>query len=88
MKFVSDNRSAPKAAVVPMLMYQNVAAAIDWLARAFGVSESLRFTDSQGRVTHAQLIIHQHEIMVGWPGPGAKLDARSAAPSKARDEGR
>jgi PhnB protein len=62
------NRSAPRAAVVPMVMYEDVAAAIAWLSRAFGLQESLRFADELGRVTHAQLLVADHEIMVGWPG--------------------
>lgn len=62
------NRSAPTATVVPMVMYENVRDAIQWLSRVFGLRESLRFTDADGRVTHAQLDAGGHEIMVGWPG--------------------
>lgn len=71
-----QNRSAPKAAVVPMLMYEDVAAAIDWLTQAFGLREALRFCDADGRVTHAQLLIHEHEVVVGWPGSGYQCPAR------------
>ena len=39
-----------------MLSYEDVAAAIDWLIQAFGFQESgARYTDSDGRVTHAEL---------------------------------
>lgn len=70
------NRSAPRAAVVPMVMYEDVRAAIAWLSSAFGLHESLRFSDEQGRVTHAQLAISGHEIMVGWPGEQYASPAR------------
>jgi uncharacterized glyoxalase superfamily protein PhnB len=63
------NRSAPSAIVVPMVMYEDVAAAIAWLVTAFGLTEILRFAEGDGRVTHAQLTYGNHEIMVGWPGP-------------------
>jgi uncharacterized glyoxalase superfamily protein PhnB len=43
--------------VVPMLAYEDAAAAIDWLTRAFGFSEVAdeRYTEEDGRVTHAEL---------------------------------
>ncbi len=63
------NRSAPKATVVPMIMYEDVAMAIPWLVNAFGARESLRYSEADGRVTHAQIVIDGHEIMLGWPGP-------------------
>ena len=51
-----------------MLMYEDVSSAIDWLCRVFGFRESLRYVEADGRVTHAQLMFGDHEIMVGWPG--------------------
>lgn len=62
------NRSAPSAAVVPMVMYEDVASAVGWLTKAFGLREALRHSNEQGQVTHAQLLIAGHEIMLGWPG--------------------
>lgn len=62
------NRSAPSASVVPMVMYEDAGSAIAWLSKAFGLQEALRYSDDQGRVTHAQLLIAGHEIMLGWPG--------------------
>ena len=39
----------------PMLSYEDVGAAIEWLGRAFGFREleDERYTDAEGRVTHA-----------------------------------
>ena len=43
--------------VVPMVAYEDAAAAIDWLTRAFGFEEAPgeRYTEEDGRVTHAEL---------------------------------
>lgn len=70
------NRSAPSAVVVPMVMYEDVAVAIAWLCKAFGLTESLRYAEPDGRVTHAQLMYGNHEIMVGWPGSGYQSPRR------------
>ncbi|MFD2082411.1 Uncharacterized conserved protein PhnB, glyoxalase superfamily [Actinopolymorpha cephalotaxi] len=41
--------------VVPMLAYENATAAIEFLTTAFGFTEHFRFTDDDGRITHAEL---------------------------------
>jgi uncharacterized glyoxalase superfamily protein PhnB len=61
-------RSAPTATVVPVLIYEDVAAAIDWLCGAFGCAERLRYVGRDGRVTHAQLAIAESAIMLGAQG--------------------
>ena len=62
------NRSAPKSAVVPVLVYEDVANAIEWLCGAFGLIERLRAPGPGGRVTHAQLSIGGGDIMIGASG--------------------
>ena len=54
--------------VTPYLLYEDAAAAIDWLSRAFGFQERLRFEDDAGAVTHAELTFGGGEIFVGHPG--------------------
>ena len=54
--------------VTPYLLYEDVATAIDWLSRAFGLEERLRFTDDEGTVTHAELTIGGGEVFLGHPG--------------------
>jgi uncharacterized glyoxalase superfamily protein PhnB len=55
---------------VPMLSYEDVGAAVDWLCRAFGFTErGERYTDEAGRVTHAELELDGATVMLGWPGP-------------------
>ena len=55
---------------VPMLSYEDVAAAADWLREAFGFEESgQRFDDGEGHVTHAELSLDGATVLLGWPGP-------------------
>jgi uncharacterized glyoxalase superfamily protein PhnB len=55
---------------VPMISYENVAAAIDWLVTAFGFTErGERYTEPDGTVTHAELELNGAVVMLGWPGP-------------------
>ncbi len=55
---------------IPMLSYEDVAAAVDWLVRTFGFRETRqRYTDEDGRVTHAELDLGGAQVMLGWPGP-------------------
>ena len=62
------NRSAPNAAVVPILIYPDVAAAIEWLCDAFGFQERLRASGRDGIVGHAQLTSGGGDIMIGRAG--------------------
>jgi uncharacterized glyoxalase superfamily protein PhnB len=61
------NRSAPRSAVVPVLVYSNVEKAIDWLCGAFGFVERLRAPRPDGVVSHAQLNVGDGAIMIGGP---------------------
>ena len=52
-----------------MVAYEDCAAAIEFLTRAFGFQEvEQRYTDDEGRVTHAELEYEGGRVMVGWPG--------------------
>lgn len=72
------NRSAPMAAVVPMVMYEDVAATISWLSRVFGIKECLRYSENDGRVTRRSRSKITKSCLVGRDrnirtrrGPGA-----------------
>jgi len=55
---------------IPALSYEDCAAAIDFLTRAYGFREvGERYTDDEGRVTHAELEYEGGQVMLGWPGP-------------------
>ena len=62
--------------ITPYLLYEDAAAAIDFLTRAFGFTERLRFTDDGGAVTHAELELGDAEIYLGQPGPDFKSPKR------------
>jgi uncharacterized glyoxalase superfamily protein PhnB len=62
------NRSAPTATVVPVLVYEDVNKAIEWLCGTFGFGERLRAAGSGGRVTHAQLEMADGAVMLGQQG--------------------
>jgi predicted enzyme related to lactoylglutathione lyase len=60
-----ENRSAPPGPVVPVLIYQDVPKAIEWLCGAFGFEERLRTRpEPDGTVHHAQLAVGQGSVML------------------------
>jgi PhnB protein len=62
-----------------MISYEDVGAAVDWLGAAFGFRESgERFSDGEGRVTHAELSLGDASVFVGWPGPEYRSPKRHA----------
>ncbi len=63
--------------VVPMLSYEDVGAAIEWLGKAFGFEEVERFED-EGRVTHAGVSYEGSRFEIGWPGPDYQSPKRHA----------
>ena len=67
------NQSSPRAAVVPILIYPDVVAAIDWLCEAFGFRERLRAAGRDGVVGHAQLLAGAGDIMIGRAGGPFKV---------------
>ncbi len=64
------NRSAPASTVVPVLVYEDVSEAIEWLREAFGFRERLRAAGPGGRVIHAQLSLGDGDVMIGASGGG------------------
>jgi PhnB protein len=58
--------------VAPMLAYEDAGAAIAWLERAFGFRENRdeRYTEEDGRVTHAELDVGEGSVVyVANPTP-------------------
>ncbi|HEY4320954.1 MAG TPA: VOC family protein [Gemmatimonadales bacterium] len=64
------NRSAPASTVVPVLTYDDVGAAIDWLCAAFGFAERLRGAGPGDTVSHAQLSFGNGDVMLGTSKAG------------------
>ena len=54
--------------ITPYLLYEDVAGALDWLARTFGFRERLRLADPDGKVNHAEMELADGVIMLGHPG--------------------
>jgi uncharacterized glyoxalase superfamily protein PhnB len=55
--------------IAPYLLYADVEYALEWLARAFGFRERLRFADDEGTVVHAEMELDGGLLMLGHPGP-------------------
>jgi uncharacterized glyoxalase superfamily protein PhnB len=55
---------------VPMLAYEDVGKAADWLCSAFGFRESgERYRDDEGRVTHTELAYGDGDVTLGFASP-------------------
>jgi uncharacterized glyoxalase superfamily protein PhnB len=56
---------------IPMISYENVAEAVRSLSRMFGFRENTeqRYTEKDGRVSHAELDLDGATVMLGTPGP-------------------
>jgi uncharacterized glyoxalase superfamily protein PhnB len=67
----------PDQTVFPMMAYENAAAAMDWLVRAFGFIERRRMTDKQGCV-HGELELSGNMVMVASPTPDYQGPKRQA----------
>ena len=63
----SDQGTRP--AVIPMLAYEDAAAALDWLAKAFGFREVTRMLDDNGAVMHGEMAAGDGMIMLATPTP-------------------
>ena len=61
------NRSAPTAVIVPILVYEDVGTALEFLTRAFGFKERLR-AERGGAISHAQMDVGAGSIMLGKQG--------------------
>lgn len=62
--------SSPVQPVTPYLYYRDVAAALDWLAKAFGWREKIRVAGADGRPFHAEMAVGpEGVILMGCPGP-------------------
>jgi PhnB protein len=55
--------------ITPMIAYEDVAAALDWLTKAFGFREreGTRLTSGDGRITHAEMELEDGVIMLANP---------------------
>lgn len=52
-----------------MIAYEDGAAALDWLAAAFGFRERTRLAEPDGRISHAEMETGDGVIMLASPTP-------------------
>ncbi len=72
------------AQIIPYIFYSDVGAALDWLGRAFGFTETMRAGTPRGG-THGEMSFHGHVIMMGQGG--AELEMLSVADTKVATQG-
>lgn len=63
--------------VVPMLSYEDVGRAADWIVEAFGFEEIERYEDER-TVTHITLKLGDGTVYLGNPGPNYRGPRRLA----------
>jgi uncharacterized glyoxalase superfamily protein PhnB len=51
--------------ISPALFYEDAAAAIDWLCRAFGFTVKIKVEGENGDIAHSELVMGEGLIMVG-----------------------
>ena len=64
---MTNRQESAGARIVPALFYDDPAAALDWLEKAFGFEVSLRVTD-KGKIAHAEMEYGNGRIMIGGTG--------------------
>jgi uncharacterized glyoxalase superfamily protein PhnB len=59
---VIENRSMMDASVIPVLRYEDVGEAVEWLCRAFGFRERLRIGDHRAQLVFGDgaLVVSDH----------------------------
>lgn len=68
---MKPNRSIPSASVIPVLVYPDVRAAVEWLGAAFGFVERVRI----GEAHRSQLAFGDGAVIVGDVGHGRRAPA-------------
>jgi hypothetical protein len=55
--------------IIPMLAYEGGVAAMQWLCDAFGFTEVTRWLNDDGRLSHGEIAMGDHIIMLAEPTP-------------------
>lgn len=64
-------------AITPYLLYEDVGAALQWLAKAFGLRKLGRaISGPDGKINHAAMRLGEANVMMGYPGPTYKNPKR------------
>ncbi|MFC7288696.1 VOC family protein [Herminiimonas glaciei] len=62
---MSKSVTATRSSIIPCLRYRDALAAIDWLCAVFGFEKQAVYTNPDGSVAHAQLVLGGGMIMIG-----------------------
>lgn len=67
-----DNNSDERQRIFPMLAYNDAPAAIDFLCKAFGFTERERMQMPDGKIGHAEVVLHGNVVMLAttWKEAG------------------
>ncbi len=68
----------PAQRVFPMLSYEDVGRAADWIVEAFGFEELERYADDDGTVSHVTLTLDGATVFLGYPSPDYRGPKRHA----------
>jgi uncharacterized glyoxalase superfamily protein PhnB len=63
---------------IPMLSYEDVGGAAEWISEAFGFEERERYAEDDGTVSHVTMVLNGAVVFLGWPGPGYRSPKRHA----------
>ena len=75
-----DTRTPPS--LFPYLSYRNAAAALEWLAEAFGFATITDFRDPDGNVMHAEMGFGNGAIMLGTSATDRTAEDLHARPAE------
>lgn len=75
---MSENTAETQQAITPYLLYEDVAGALSWLSRVFGLREREVETmkNPEGKVVHAAMEIGGGSILLGCPSKDYKSPKR------------
>ena len=61
---MDDNTKTSAATVIPTMQFNDAAAAITWLCKAFGFETHLVVSNEDGTIVHAQLVFGNGMVML------------------------
>jgi uncharacterized glyoxalase superfamily protein PhnB len=64
--------------VIPMLAYEDAGKAADWISNVFGFTETGRWHDTDGTVSHVNMELDGGQFMLGHPSPDYQGPRRHA----------
>ena len=71
----------PYQRIIPMLVYEDAPAAIEFLCRAFGFEERFRLPMPDGKIGHAELVYDDNVVMLASQFPEMGLVSPKELPA-------